>query len=193
MLSQDLILKVKEYISKHRSREAMESRSSLSQKPMIKEPRYGTDTMASKMNMVDLAPSKAKKLDSRKKSFKNKDDIAEFINGNKQPSFSETLFSLIDMRGLTDAEVYKKAHIDRRLFSKIRSMENYHPKKTTVIALGLALESCEREMDHLLSSAGYSLNYCDTLDLLIHYCLEEGEYNLIIVNELLDHFSVGLL
>ena len=90
---------------------------------------------------------------------------------------------------MKDSEVYNKVHIDRRLFSKIRSNESYHPSKETVILLGLALELSEKEIEELLESASYSLPKNNIYDLIIRFCFVEGIYKLVDVNELLDSYS----
>jgi hypothetical protein len=117
-------------------------------------------------------------------------DIEEFIKIKRQPAFSKTLFRYIDKKGVSDADIYKRAGLDRRHFSKIRSNPEYKPGKNTVIALALALELTKKETDKLLSSAGYSLSDSDTLDLVIQFCLEKKIYNFYDINQALDYFSL---
>ena len=123
------------------------------------------------------------------KSSKIDDFINESISDNK---FQVMLFDLIDKRNLKDSDVYNKVHIDRRLFSKIRSDRDYHPSKETVILLGLALELNEDEFIDLLNSASYSLPKNNVYDLIIRFCFVEGIYNLNDVNELLDNYNCKL-
>ena len=111
----------------------------------------------------------------------------------KQPSFADNLFAAIDQKQLKDSTVYKRADIDRRLFSKIRSDENYHPSKPTAIKLCLALELTLSEAERLLETAGYCLSLSDTGDLIIRYCFEKGIFRLIEVNEALDYFGQPIL
>lgn len=125
----------------------------------------------------------------RCKSSKIDDFINESISDNK---FQAMLFDLIDKRDLKDSDVYNKVHIDRRLFSKIRSDRDYHPSKETVILLGLALELNEDEFIDLLNSASYSLPKNNVYDLIIRFCFIEGIYNLNEVNELLDNYNCKL-
>lgn len=87
-------------------------------------------------------------------------------------SFSEKLFELIDQKGLTDAEVYKKAGIDRRLFSKIRCEADYHPSKQTVLALALTLRLELDELNDLMKKAGYVLSDSISEDLIIAHCID---------------------
>ena len=88
--------------------------------------------------------------------------------------------------------VINKVHIDRRLFSKIRSDINYHPSKETVILLGLSLKLNEEEIDKLLNSASYSLPKNSIYDLIIRFCFSEGIYELKDVNDLLETYNCKL-
>jgi len=124
-------------------------------------------------------------------------EIEDFIKNKRKPTLSEVLFNFIDQKNTSDPVIYKKAGIDRKHFSKIRSNPSYRPKKNTIIALALALELNQDETEELLSSAGYSLSDSDTSDLVIQFCLEKKIYDIDLVNEALDYFSlkplVGLL
>ena len=115
-------------------------------------------------------------------------DIDDFINDHKNVTFSEKLFQYIDQKIMIDTYVYKKAGIDRRHFSKIRS-KNYHPGKGTVILLGLALELNLSETKDLLDSAGYSLSKSSTADLIIEFCIINHVYNVMDINLVLDRFQ----
>lgn len=110
--------------------------------------------------------------------------ISEYLNCGKCKSFNETLFSYIDKSGHTDSEIYKAVDIDRKLFSKIRCNENYIPRKNVVIKLGVALKLNKAEFNNLLNSAGYSLS-TNKFDLVIAYCLENGIYEISIINDYL--------
>lgn len=102
------------------------------------------------------------------------------------------LFKFIDDRNLKDSDVYNKVHIDRRLFSKIRSDTNYHPSKETIILLAIALELSEKELDDLLESASYSLPKNNNYDLIIRFCFINKIYKLTDINELLDEYMCKL-
>ena len=108
-------------------------------------------------------------------------------------TFSEMLFRLIDERGLDDVVVYKRALVDRRLFSKIKKDRFYHPKKVTVLAFALALELSLDECLDLLGRAGYTLSCSDEFDVVVRFCFEEGIYNIFDVNEFLDHYGLDLI
>lgn len=117
-------------------------------------------------------------------------ELEDFVRSFRQPTFSEVLFKTIDKKGVSDSEIYKKAGIDRRHFSKIRSNPEYRPGKTTVIALAMALELNKNKAEEFIASAGYSLSSSETFDLVIRFCLEKKIYNLDDVNQALDYFSL---
>ena len=121
-------------------------------------------------------------------------NIQDFIdeNQNKYSTFQTILFKMIDSRNLKDSDVYNKVHIDRRLFSKIRSDYNYHPSKETVILLGLSLELSEDEIVYLLDSASYSLAKNNYFDLIIRFCFINKIYKLTEVNDLLEAYNCRL-
>ena len=121
-------------------------------------------------------------------------DISSFINNElDENKFQKLLFEYIDNKGLKDSDVYNKANIDRRLFSKIRSDENYHPSKETIIALASSLELSVEELEKLLESASYSLPKNNKFDLIIRFCFLEKIYNVIDINNLLDEHKCHLL
>ncbi len=108
-------------------------------------------------------------------------------------TFSRRLFQLIRESGISEVEVYKRAHVDRKLFSKIRSDSAYQPKKTTVVAFALALRLPPAQAQALLESAGYSLSRSAHFDLIVRYFLEQGIYDLLKVNDALFEFGQPLL
>jgi len=119
--------------------------------------------------------------------------INTYIESNKdENNFQKLLFKYIDERNLKDSDVYNKVHIDRRLFSKIRSDSHYHPSKETIILLGLSLELNENEIEKLLESASYSLPRNNYYDLIIRFCFVEKIYKLKDVNDLLDSYKCKL-
>ncbi|MCR5835528.1 MAG: macro domain-containing protein [Lachnospiraceae bacterium] len=122
----------------------------------------------------------------------NKETLEDLLN-DKVETFTELLFRLIDERGMSDVEVYRKANIDRKLFSKIRSNVNYTPSKKTILCLAIALELNIMQANELLMKAGYTLSESSKLDVVVSYFLERGKYNILEINEVLFEYDLPML
>lgn len=155
------------------------------QTPLQASPdRLSAQTAAlSSARTADQAP-----VQSRPSSRKLEDLLKQM-----DETFSQMLLRLIDERGLKDSEVYHKANIDRRLFSKIRNDVNYTPTKKTVLAFAVALELSMDETRDLLRKAGYALSNSSRFDVIVSFFFETRRYDMFEINEVLMDYGEPLL
>lgn len=115
------------------------------------------------------------------------------INTDLEPTFSKKLFKYIKAKGISETDCYKGANIDRRLFSKIRSNDDYQPSKLTVFALIISLKLSAEEADDLLESAGFTISHSYKLDTVMEFLIEREVYDINLVNEILYAMECPLL
>ena len=118
--------------------------------------------------------------------------LEEYLQG-LDAGFSQTLLRLIDRSGKKDAEIYKKANIDRKLFSKIRSRKDYQPSKPTALAFAFALELSLEETEDFIARAGFALSRSSRFDLICEYFLIHHNYDLTELNQVLYRFDQPLI
>jgi hypothetical protein len=136
------------------------------------------------------SPLPGKEQGIKPKAFEETTELlASFVKQNHHEPFAFALEKLREEKGFKPAELYKRAWIDKRLYSKILTTGNYKPKKETAVALGLALQLSVTEFNGLLKNAGYALSDSSVSDLVIRFCIEHELWDLSDVNALL--FQAG--
>lgn len=125
--------------------------------------------------------------------YADHEDRLRRILQHQDEGFSQRLMRMIDQRGMTDPECYRRANIDRRLFSKIRTNHHYQPSKQTALAFAVALRLNRQETDELLQSAGLALSHSSRFDLVVEYFINEGVFDVMRINEALYAFDLPLL
>jgi len=164
--------------------------------PAIEE-ELADETPATAKALVEEAqrtiegPAASRKLQTLKK-VAAPDTLDERLK-NLDMTFQEYLFALIDNAGYKDSYVYKRANLTKQTFSKIRSDREYHPSKSTACALALALQLNLDETLDLLKRAGYTLSNSSLFDVIIQFCIEKKEYNIVMVNLYLAEQNQELL
>ena len=126
--------------------------------------------------------------------LKNRRKISEYdLEQQLEKSFSEELLFIIEKRNLNTSDVYRKANIDRKHFSKIKNNPDYRPSKITAIAFALAFELDLDETDDFIGKAGYKLTHSSRFDIIIEYCIENKIYDVLEVNDILYDFGENLI
>lgn len=128
-----------------------------------------------------------------KSCVSNKSELLSALDASINQSFVERLLYYMNRKGVKDSAVYKAAHVDKRLFSKIMSDRKYKPAKDTAIALALGLRLTLEETNDLLSRAGYTFSHSDKRDVVIEYFFREGIFNLMDINEVLFQLDLKII
>ncbi len=131
---------------------------------------------------------KVKVTKSMSSTISTNRNIEDLMN-QMDETFSQRLLRMIDERGMTDAQAYTKAYVDRRHFSKIRNDVNYAPSKKVVLAFSIALELSLDEAKDLLGCAGFALSRSSKTDIIIAYFLQNKIYDMFEINDVLEAYG----
>ena len=183
VISEALLGSVKSYIEEHYEDRSVRGERKLLQ---VEERALREEAMPASLPPMP-APCQAMPMVLREEH-----EIDDLIQNLDEP-FSDALLKLIDAKGRTDVEVYKRANLDRKLFSKIRTGKGYTPKKPTILALAVALELTLPETEKLLKRAGYALSHASKFDVIVEYFIIHRKYNIFEINEVLFQYDQPLL
>ena len=172
------------YVDAHTEKNVEHTRRALWQKDPQAALRY------------DMQLSEEARVSARPKLSDSAPDNApdwETMLRKTDEGFSQALLRLIDEKGLTDAACYKKANVDRKLFSKIRSNPAYRPSKPTVFAFAVALELSLAETQRLLGTAGFAISHSSKFDIILEYFIQHRLYDVMEINQVLFQYDMPLL
>ena len=144
--------------------------------------------LAAPMGKMSVPKRVAKRAKEKSAAQKKTRSLSDLLN-EVDDTFSEALLRLIDAKGKTDPDVYKRANIDRKHFSKIRNKPDYQPSKATALALSIALELNLDETKDFIGRAGYAISHSNKMDIIVEYFIEREEYDIFTINETLFAFG----
>ena len=186
-ISKNVFAHVEEYIDEHYIEEYKSS-------SYYRNRRQREWEVLDHLELPSFAGGKAKTLavESECSVLREEDNLDAWLNQIDE-SFSEMVLRKIEEKGMTNAECYKKANLDKKLFSKIKANPQYKPRKNNVLALAIALELSLEETKELLLKAGFALSHSDKFDLIVEYFIVNQQYNIFDINEVLFNYEQPLL
>ena len=174
------------YVDTHTDRHRERLRRRAARESVLRDESIETYSFA------ESCPSSGNGAGARPAQAPNPSDLDDFV-GQIDESFQQMLLRKIDESGMTDAQCYRKANVDRRLFSRIRSNPLYKPSKPTAIAFAVALELPLTETKDMLKKAGFALSHSSKFDLIVEYFIRNGVYDVLQINEALFAYDQSLL
>jgi hypothetical protein len=185
-VSEELLGEVKSYIDEHYVEERHMKRREL----LEVESMAMFEADISRLNTpLPIMTEKAMEVSDTTRASAKLEDII----GKLDEPFSATLIRLIDEKGEKDSDVYRRANIDRRLFSKIRANKHYTPSKPTVLAFAVALKLTLDQTNDLLERAGFALSHSRRFDVIVEYFIKSRKYDIFQINEVLFSYDQPLL
>ena len=181
-LSEKLVQNVASFIDEHYV-ETYELENRVDYNRRLRQARYVERRLAD-MEELELPCQSASVCDTS--------DLNDFLK-QKDAGFAVTLVDLIERSGKKNSEIYKKANVDKKLFSKIINNVNYHPSKQTAVAFAIALELDLEQTQDLIGRAGYTLTHSSKFDLIIEFFILNKKYDIFEINEVLFEFDEMLL
>ena len=179
--------KISEFLSGKKSAQK-ESVNALDEFPDIQDNVLDVPEEAARPEF-DISTAKKKKLVRPMSEMTVSNRKIDDLMSQMDETFSQRLIRMIRERNMSESEAYKKAYVDRRHFSKIKKDEYYAPNKKTVLAFSIALELTLDETKDLLRSAGYALSRSSKFDIIIVYFLENKNYNMFDINDVLYEYG----
>lgn len=183
-----LFADIAEYIDDHYVAAHAPDRSRVMRRPSM-GPMGAEDVLSNAACAPEMAEAKA----FAPPSYREVSHTLTDLLGGLDEGFSQTLLHLIDRSGKKDSEIYKKANVDRKLFSKIRNNPHYQPSKQTAIAFAIALELDMDETADFLARAGYALSHSSKFDVIVEFFIRRKQYDVFVINEALFAFDQSLL
>ena len=193
-VSEKLFQSVESYIDEHYIEQKKLEEYGFADKRMARDAQIGpTLRHQRRMRYIELQEeAMAMPMEAAPKAAFSIDDLHDLLERTDE-GFSATLLKLIDRSGKKDSEVYKKANIDRKLFSKIRSNPNYQPSKPTVLAFAVALELDLEKTEMLLSRAGLALSHANKQDIVVEFFIKNKNYDIFELNSVLFALDLNTL